>query len=60
MKKLVVMKKSSKLKAAQGWLWAEYNADGSVSVSLTNKGEACISCHSINSRDYNRVFDLFP
>ncbi|MFN4880701.1 MAG: cytochrome P460 family protein [Bacteroidota bacterium] len=60
MKKLVVMKKSSKPEAAQGWLWAEYNADGSVSVSLTNKGEACISCHSINSRDYNRVFDLFP
>lgn len=60
LKMLAVMKKSNKDEAAQGWLWAEYNADGSVVVSANDKGTACISCHSTNSRDMNRLFDLFP
>jgi Cytochrome P460 len=32
--------------AANGWVWAIYNADGSVSVSATMKGTGCASCHA--------------
>jgi hypothetical protein len=60
LKMLAVMKKSSKPQAGEGWLWSEYNADGSVVVPASEKGKSCISCHSTNARDYNRLFDLFP
>ena len=46
--------------AEGGWLWGEYYADGRVVHNVAQKGDGCISCHSTNSRDYNRVFDLFP
>lgn len=59
-KKFAVMKKSNTSEASAGWVWAEYNADGSVNVSVSKKGETCIGCHTINSRDYNRIFDLYP
>jgi hypothetical protein len=55
-----VMKKASNdSNAANGWLWAEYNANGQIVYSVTKKGAGCISCHKTNARDLVRVFDLF-
>lgn len=45
--------------AVNGWLWLEIKADGDNFISAKEKGKACVSCHSINHRDYTRIFDLF-
>ncbi|MCW3127247.1 MAG: hypothetical protein JWO03_2905 [Bacteroidetes bacterium] len=45
--------------AAGGWVWAEYGLTG-TGYTINNKGAICTSCHSTNSRDKVRVFDLFP
>lgn len=55
----VLKKDSLDPSAGVNWLWGEYYADGSVAASVTEVGSQCISCHSTNSRDYVRVFDLF-
>ena len=56
----VVMKKDpSNESEGSGWLWAEYNTDGSVDYSVNKKGQDCIGCHSGGlSRDLTRTFDL--
>jgi len=55
-----VMKKDSmNSNAGANWLWAEYYPNASVLNSVTESGSGCIGCHSTNSRDYSRVFDLF-
>lgn len=42
-----------------GWVWNEYNADGSVIYSASRKGDQCISCHSSgNHSDLVRTFSL--
>ena len=33
--------------AANGWLWAEIEPDGTPFISLTRKGANCIGCHSL-------------
>jgi hypothetical protein len=55
-----VMKKApASPNAANGWLWIEMNADGSLLHSITEKGDACLSCHSANTnRDFTNSFDL--
>lgn len=56
----VVMKKeATNVNASNGWLWAEFNTDGSSVYSVSNKGDACTGCHgsSIN-RDFTKTFDL--
>ncbi len=57
-----VMKKDpASANAGSGWLWAEYNTDGSVVISVTKKGSdgSCVSCHSGNTnRDLTNTFDL--
>ena len=55
-----VMKKDpSNANAGSGWLWAEFNTDGSVSSSTVKKGDGCIKCHSgLPNRDLTRTFDL--
>jgi len=55
-----IMKKDSKSSVAgNGWLWAEYDTDGTVLSSINGKGSSCISCHSQSPhRDYTRSFDL--
>jgi Cytochrome P460 len=55
-----VMKKSTENNAEKGWIWAEYKPDGTTFYSVSEKGGSCIGCHSINERDYVRLFDLFP
>lgn len=46
---------------ANGWVWGYINASGNVAVSATEKGAACISCHSQSeSIDYmlmNKFFE---
>jgi hypothetical protein len=44
----------------QGWVWGEYEADGKVLYAVKDKGGVCVGCHATNSRDYVRLFDLFP
>lgn len=60
LKLYAVMKKSADDNAANGWIWAEYKPDGSTFYSVSEKGGACTSCHSINERDYVRLFEIFP
>ncbi len=56
----VVMKKDpGNVNAANGWLWAEYNVDGTSAYSLSNKGSGCTGCHGGSpNRDYTQTFDL--
>lgn len=38
---------------AKGWVWGYINPDGSTRISASQKGNACISCHSQNGNiDY--------
>ena len=55
-----VMKKDpSNNNAGKGWIWAEYNADGSTAFSTGKKGDGCTGCHSISpNRDLTKTFDL--
>ncbi len=55
-----VMKKSpSASNSASGWIWAEFNADGSVLYGSGKKGKACTGCHGGSpNRDMVRSFDL--
>ncbi|MBN4065886.1 cytochrome P460 family protein [Candidatus Amoebophilus asiaticus] len=55
----VMMKFPGAEDAGEDWLWAEYGKDGSTIISLTDKGKACISCHSsAGNRDLVRLFEL--
>lgn len=55
-----VMKKDpSNSNASNGWLWAEYNTDGTAAFSIDKNGDGCTSCHSgTPNRDFTRTFDL--
>lgn len=55
----VMEKNSGNAQAGVNWLWAEYKPDGKLGHSVNQKGDGCISCHSVNQRDYSRIFDLF-
>ena len=41
----VMYKDSANALNGNGWLWAEYGTSGSVSFSVSNRGNACTSCH---------------
>ncbi|MCX6273919.1 MAG: cytochrome P460 family protein [Bacteroidetes bacterium] len=60
LKLYAVMKKDpSSSNSGNGWLWAEFNPDGSVVFSTGKKGDGCVSCHSGSpNRDLTRTFDL--
>lgn len=62
LKLLAVMEKAGNNSAAgSGYLWAEFNADGSAVFSTSKKGNGCISCHdNSGNRDLVRLFELFP
>lgn len=55
-----VMKKDpTNENAGSGWMWAEFNTDGSAAFSTGEKGDGCVSCHSgTPNRDLTRTFDL--
>ena len=45
--------------AGGGWIWAEYESDGTVLVSSGKKGNECTGCHGGSpNRDLTRTFDL--
>lgn len=45
----------------KGWVWGYINADGSVAVSASKKGNSCISCHSQSGNiDYMLMNKYFP
>jgi hypothetical protein len=55
----VIKKAPSDANAGSGWLWAEYELDGSPAVSITGRGNQCIDCHNdVPNRDLVRTFDL--
>ncbi len=46
---------------AKGWVWGYINADGSVAAKASDKGDACISCHSqTDNIDYMLMNKYFP
>jgi hypothetical protein len=46
---------------AKGWVWGYVNADGTVSEEASNKGAACISCHSQSDNiDYMLMNKYYP
>jgi hypothetical protein len=55
-----IMKKDPTNKyAKKDWLWAEINANGTISYSVSYKGESCIHCHTKpENRDATRTFNL--
>lgn len=57
---LAVMKKEAGNESTEsGYLWAEFNTDGSTKFSTSKNGDGCISCHSGSlNRDLIRTFDL--
>ena len=59
---LAVMEKATgNSLSGANWLWAEYKDDGALVYSISKKGEGCTGCHgSAGSRDYMRLFELFP
>ena len=45
----------------KGWVWATLNMDGTVRESASNKGNACINCHSeVNNIDFILMNKYFP
>ncbi len=47
--------------AANGWVWAEFRADGAVSYSPTQKGAGCVSCHGqADNVDATLMNKFFP
>lgn len=55
----VMKKDASNANAGNGWVWAEFKPDGTVTYSAANKGSGCIGCHSgTPNRDLIRTFDL--
>ena len=46
---------------ANGWIWGYINADGSVAVTATEKGNQCINCHTqTDNIDYMLMNKFFP
>ena len=55
----IMKKESANPYSNQNWLWTELLGDGGAYVTVKDKGAQCVNCHSQNSRDFVRVFDLF-
>ena len=56
----VMYKDRSNANAGNGWLWAEYRPGGDVVFSITNRGNACTACHSLDrgpANDFVRIFE---
>ena len=56
----VLHKNSNNPFAGNGWLWAEYEPDGTPFFSVTNRGAGCIACHSREQgplHDFVRTFE---
>lgn len=58
----ILYKKAGSIEAdAKGWVWGYIDADGSVAAPASDKGSACISCHSqTDNIDYMLMNKYFP
>jgi Cytochrome P460 len=41
----VMYKDSGNALAGNGWLWAQFSPSGTVGYTISNRGDACTSCH---------------
>ena len=55
----VMYKDRANALAGNGWLWAEYRPNGSVGFSITNRGDACTSCHALEQGSQNDLVRSF-
>jgi hypothetical protein len=56
----VVYKERNNPLAGGGWLWAEFNLDGTAAVSIQSRGSGCVTCHSGQQgsmHDHIRTFE---
>ena len=56
----VMYKNTDNRLVGNGWLWAEFNPNGSIGYSITNRGAGCTSCHSLErgpENDFVRTFE---
>ena len=56
----VIYKEKDNPLAGNGWLWAEFQPDGSTFIPLTRKGVNCTGCHAREQgpqHDYVRTFE---
>lgn len=55
----IMQKKPSSSLSNQGWLWNEFEPNGDLIISVSDKGDACVGCHRGNTnRDFTNSFDL--
>ena len=54
-----VMRRGDGSTFGSGWQWAEYRPDGSVVYSISNRGGACIECHSRQQGPQNDLVRTF-
>ena len=55
----VMRKDSANAFSGNGWLWAEYYPDGRVAISVEGRGNACITCHSLEEGIQNDLVRTF-
>lgn len=56
----VMRKDSASPMSANGWLWAEYQPDGTTAYSVTRRGSGCVGCHAREQgpgHDFVRTFE---
>ena len=56
----VMFKENNNPLAGNGWLWAEYQTDGTPFIPITRKGANCTGCHSREQgpqHDFVRTFE---
>ncbi len=59
-RRYVMHKKATDPKAGINWVWAGFEADGSVNFPVSNKGVGCKECHAANpNRDGAKIFDVY-
>ena len=55
----VMQNKPSSSLSNQGWLWNEFEPNGDLIISVSDKGDACVGCLRGNTnRDFTNSFDL--
>jgi hypothetical protein len=58
---ILYKKSDSPFADAKGWVWGYINANGKVAEPASNKGKACISCHTQSDHiDYMLMNKYFP
>ncbi len=59
----IIYKDRSNALAGNGWLWVEYQPNGTVAFSIANRGSGCVGCHAREQgpqNDFVRTFERQP